>query len=181
MQDIIFRDQARSLGLKRFFTGIQCGYGHVCERRVSSGGCWECLTNSEKRSQAKHRKALNERQQIYREKNRELVLELARQRYRRNKQEILKKKREAYLADAILTKAVREILAGDIQARASKRDRKQQWDREYSMKYSKSAKRRAWLWANADRVRMITNKASHKMRAEARANREIIQQLEKTT
>lgn len=44
MPEIIFRDQARSLGLKRFFTGIPCVRGHFAERYVSAPGlCVACI------------------------------------------------------------------------------------------------------------------------------------------
>jgi hypothetical protein len=39
------RAEAKSAGLKRFFTGIPCNHGHVCERWVSTKGCLECLSN----------------------------------------------------------------------------------------------------------------------------------------
>jgi hypothetical protein len=40
--DIIGCDEAKALGLKRFFTGEPCKRGHVAERYVSGGGCVEC-------------------------------------------------------------------------------------------------------------------------------------------
>ena len=39
---IIGRDEAKALGLKRFFTGEPCKHGHVAERIVSSHRCTEC-------------------------------------------------------------------------------------------------------------------------------------------
>jgi hypothetical protein len=39
--DIIGRDAASALGLKRFFTGGPCKHGHVAERIVSSHRCTE--------------------------------------------------------------------------------------------------------------------------------------------
>ena len=39
---IICRDEARALGLKRYFTGAPCKRGHVAERYVSSCRCMEC-------------------------------------------------------------------------------------------------------------------------------------------
>lgn len=39
---ITSRDQARSAGLKRFFTAVACFRGHQCERLVSNGLCIEC-------------------------------------------------------------------------------------------------------------------------------------------
>ena len=40
--DIITRDQAKEQGLIRFFTGVPCKRGHVCERHTKSGSCIEC-------------------------------------------------------------------------------------------------------------------------------------------
>jgi hypothetical protein len=44
--EIISRDEAIALGLKRFFTGDPCKYGHISERYVSTptaGTCIACL------------------------------------------------------------------------------------------------------------------------------------------
>jgi hypothetical protein len=40
--NIIGRDEAGALGLKRFFTGEPCKRGHFAERDVSSRECMEC-------------------------------------------------------------------------------------------------------------------------------------------
>jgi hypothetical protein len=40
--EIITRAEAKTRGLKRYFTGKPCKRGHVVERRVSSSGCPEC-------------------------------------------------------------------------------------------------------------------------------------------
>ena len=42
MDTIISRAEAKSLGLKRYFTGKICKNGHTEERMVSSGGCIKC-------------------------------------------------------------------------------------------------------------------------------------------
>lgn len=39
---IISRAEAKAAGLKRYFTGEPCKYGHVAEVQVSSNGCCEC-------------------------------------------------------------------------------------------------------------------------------------------
>lgn len=39
------RKIARELGLKRYFTGVACKRGHICERYVSSARCIECAIN----------------------------------------------------------------------------------------------------------------------------------------
>lgn len=40
---IISRDEARSRGLRHFFTGLSCKHGHIGERYVASGDCVVCL------------------------------------------------------------------------------------------------------------------------------------------
>jgi 5-methylcytosine-specific restriction endonuclease McrA len=40
---IISRKDALAQGLKRYFTGKMCSRGHVCERQISSGSCYECM------------------------------------------------------------------------------------------------------------------------------------------
>ena|SRR6516225_6822231 len=42
LPDIIGRNEASALGLKRFFTGNPCKRGHVAERDVDSRECMEC-------------------------------------------------------------------------------------------------------------------------------------------
>jgi hypothetical protein len=42
MLEIISRSEARSRGLKRFFTGKPCINGHVCEHYTGGGNCVEC-------------------------------------------------------------------------------------------------------------------------------------------
>lgn len=40
--EVISRQQAKALGLKRYFTGKPCKHGHIDERRVHDGACCEC-------------------------------------------------------------------------------------------------------------------------------------------
>ena len=40
--ELITRQEARSAGLIRYFTGKACVNGHVCERRVLGGSCIKC-------------------------------------------------------------------------------------------------------------------------------------------
>lgn len=39
---IVTRAQARASGLKRYFTGTPCKHGHIAERLVVNGSCYEC-------------------------------------------------------------------------------------------------------------------------------------------
>lgn len=52
--EIISRAEARARGLKRYFPGSECKYGHVSERLVSSGVCIICRADIEKRYNASH-------------------------------------------------------------------------------------------------------------------------------
>ena len=42
MPEVISRKDARDRGLKRYFTGRPCKYGHIAERFTSNGSCVEC-------------------------------------------------------------------------------------------------------------------------------------------
>lgn len=44
--EIITRNQARSLGLSKYFTGEPCRNGHTAERYTQSGTCEECIRQS---------------------------------------------------------------------------------------------------------------------------------------
>ena len=39
---IIDRATAKSIGLKKYFTGIPCPHGHISERRTGNGNCIAC-------------------------------------------------------------------------------------------------------------------------------------------
>jgi hypothetical protein len=43
MQNARLRVDAHAAGLKRFFTGEPCKYGHITERRVSDNACLGCV------------------------------------------------------------------------------------------------------------------------------------------
>jgi hypothetical protein len=50
----ISRDEAIAKGLKRFFTGVPCKHGHVCERYTKIGNeCVECSRLSKQRQRAR--------------------------------------------------------------------------------------------------------------------------------
>lgn len=46
---IIPKPEARSRGLKWFFTGVPCDRGHIAERMVSNGSCRACMSFRKKR------------------------------------------------------------------------------------------------------------------------------------
>lgn len=52
---IISREDAKVKGLKRFFTGEPCIYGHIAEREVRKNRCVKCRQESSKRYKARQR------------------------------------------------------------------------------------------------------------------------------
>ncbi|WP_036289530.1 HNH endonuclease domain-containing protein [Methylosinus sp. PW1] len=42
LKDIISRSEAKTAGIKRYFTGNRCKHGHISERKVSNGECVDC-------------------------------------------------------------------------------------------------------------------------------------------
>lgn len=81
--ELISRDSAKEMGLKRYFTGVPCKYGHVVERQVSNQGCMTCANERVKAASKKkyaedpeYRAKITERNRAqtktdaYRERNR---------------------------------------------------------------------------------------------------------------
>lgn len=60
--EIISRKEAKSLGLKNYFTGLPCKRGHFSERFVSCFGCKACLYEREKHKCANDPEYAKERQ-----------------------------------------------------------------------------------------------------------------------
>jgi hypothetical protein len=55
---IVLRDEARKLGLKRFYTGVPCkAASHLSERYTASGSCIACSQTPEKLAKLKERNA----------------------------------------------------------------------------------------------------------------------------
>jgi len=67
---IISRKQAKSEGLKRYFTGKPCPHGHVCERFVSAGQCFECLAISRNSWYEKNKEKSREKNKTWHKNNR---------------------------------------------------------------------------------------------------------------
>jgi hypothetical protein len=95
-RNIISRDEAKALDLKRFFTGKPCKRGHIAERSVHSGRCLECGRARSAKWKAANQKRVRETRRKYRaanlEKLREKDREATRRRYIKNRGEILNKR-----------------------------------------------------------------------------------------
>lgn len=66
---ILSRSQAKAAGQTTYFTGKQCGNGHISYRFVSNGGCSECLKLSNRRLYHSDLDASRERRRVYGKKN----------------------------------------------------------------------------------------------------------------
>lgn len=55
MPEIISRKEALARGLKRYFTGAACKYGHICERYVRQATCAVCENEKTKKQHARRR------------------------------------------------------------------------------------------------------------------------------
>lgn len=56
MSEIISREEAATLKLKRYYTGKPCAYGHMRERLTANGDCLECKARRNKRKYVSTRK-----------------------------------------------------------------------------------------------------------------------------
>ena len=76
MNEIISKKEAKSKGLKRFFTGVPCKNSHLSEKYTSTGTCVQC------------------------EKNRRILrkdeINASRRKYAKNNQDIIKKSRNSW-------------------------------------------------------------------------------------
>jgi hypothetical protein len=49
MPEIITPQKAFSAGLNKYFTGVPCKQGHICERYIRNGGCVQCTSSAIRR------------------------------------------------------------------------------------------------------------------------------------
>lgn len=92
---LISRQDAIALGLKRYFTGVPCKYGHVSERYVLKSTCIECERSPKRKSYlAKHNKKYGQDPK-YLERKRKYMLD----RYRSN--EDVRKRAVQYILDRL--------------------------------------------------------------------------------
>lgn len=65
VREVILRSEARSRGLKRYFTGKPCKNGHVVERFVSKGTCAACLVVTSAAWKASNAESIKETRKQY--------------------------------------------------------------------------------------------------------------------
>jgi 5-methylcytosine-specific restriction endonuclease McrA len=103
--EIVTRKDALALGLKRYFTGKQCKYGHISERHVKSKSCAVC--SYERGKLCAHNNIEQQKMHVrkYREKNREILNQKIRENYSKNKAKRIIEAREYRLANADKSRA----------------------------------------------------------------------------
>ncbi len=97
---IITRKEAIEQGLPRYFTGIPCKHGHVCERTTGSAQCLQCRVINQRRCRSKmtpERKAKQaETKRKYIKENPEKVRQWEKNRDPEKRKASAKKKRKKY-------------------------------------------------------------------------------------
>lgn len=110
---IISRKDAKANGLKRYFTGKQCKYGHVAERFCSSGRCSKCdkvLQKSDnyraKRREYEQRDYMRRKRSVYNKtpRRKKSLSEMQKAGYRKNK--------PAYLMRLMVSRLPKKIRDG---------------------------------------------------------------------
>jgi len=121
MNEIILRKEAKSLGLKKYFTGKMCKYGHIAERQVQDGKCIECRDLYYKNNKDMYRKSsaaykkrnplkIKEQWQNYYQRD---AVKKARSKYYKdyyikNEETIVKRKKQWYIENPRYNKQYRE-------------------------------------------------------------------------
>lgn len=85
--------EAKSQGLRKYFTGKPCKNGHISELHIS-GGCIECRKQAYKRWASSNKERLAELRNSYRRADPEKYLASAQDYKNRNREKVRKKSRE---------------------------------------------------------------------------------------
>lgn len=126
---IVKRAEAKELGLRRYFTGDPCKYGHICERYVSTRGCVCCVDkcrtnwrNSNKDKVSAYNKYWNSENadvrrikgKNYREANRDSISKRAAEYYSNNTEyyKLWKIDNKDKVRQYVRTRRARKALAG---------------------------------------------------------------------
>lgn len=102
---IILKQDAKTAGMRRYFTGRLCRNGHLEERLISNSLCLGCAREAnrkhypklaERRRNPSARRCINARSKIFREKHREKISEARRKKYYDNHKESIAQRRRYY-------------------------------------------------------------------------------------
>jgi 5-methylcytosine-specific restriction endonuclease McrA len=99
----LLKEEAKKLGLKRFFTGEACLYGHVAERLVSNGNCLACVEM--KRNTPEHK----EKEKLRFLRNQEKEKTRRKKRYEREREKAIEYSRNWVLNNKERAREVYEV------------------------------------------------------------------------
>jgi Zn ribbon nucleic-acid-binding protein len=91
---VISRNEARLLGLKRYFTGKMCPNNHLSERFVSGGNCVACNKINAKQWKKNNKEKVAEHCKTYYQKNATGLNEKAKNYHKDNKAKIIAQKKK---------------------------------------------------------------------------------------
>lgn len=94
--EIIQRKEAIAKGLKFYFTGRPCKFGHFDQRRLPTNRCKTCEYNSTQKWRSENREYVRTRDNAYRKKTSARRSELERARYAADPDKFRKKSRRCY-------------------------------------------------------------------------------------
>lgn len=80
---IVTRAEAKAQGLKRYFTGVPCNYGHICERYSNDFKCCECSSVFAKKNYNKYKPRITKRVSEWQKNNKEKVKAKAKRHYKK--------------------------------------------------------------------------------------------------
>ena len=143
---IISRAEAKAAGLKRYFTGEPCKYGHVAEVQVSSNGCCECNKIRKKASYHANVEASRQKRRQYFSANSAKVL--ANNRASRDKhRESVRAGNKAWY-DRV--KQTPEWQALQKAKREANKEAKRAYDKQYGIANSAKKVERAKVWIKSN-------------------------------
>ena len=92
--EIITRKEAMEQGLKRYYTGKPCKYGHVSERSVSDCWCCACASEYQLAYREANKEKIAEKDREYREANKEKITERMKKYREANKEKLSERKKK---------------------------------------------------------------------------------------
>jgi len=111
--DVITRKQAKELGLRRYYTGKPCKYGHIAQRQCASGRCTKC--DSELQKTPEYRKKRREFENSESQKSKRLIYDQSKSRkesVRRRSNASYHKNKPAFLMRLLVSRFPKMIRRG---------------------------------------------------------------------
>ena len=144
LKEVNAREDAKSNGKKRYFTGIPCAQGHLSERLTSSG---ECIGCKRAREQRRHKEGGQ--------------IEYRKQLYAANREEKIQKQKEYTI------RRYNDVAAYGAAWREQNKDRIKQYVKENAGLYAfhsacrrKKVKQATPTWAELDQIKLLYEQAA---------------------